>query len=212
MAKGTPSLWLDMPNFFANTQLPVNGAASVSRSLAGFFFQVTAAAFTKCAATFRRLGRMSSLRRSSERLTRRFRRRFTSGEGGPCPPFSCRSVFNHWIPDAGFCRISFSASMRLRHSGAPAPLPARALRCGRRRLGSRAHGRLWRFVARAQPIARIAPFRRLRSRHRRPCRAPTGADSFLHSWPVACTPLPHLRAEPARTETGNEKSARLRLP
>jgi len=54
-------------------------------------------------------------------------------------------------------------------------------RCGRRRLGSRATGRLWRTVAPARPFARIAPSRRLRVRHRRPCRAPTGADSFLRS-------------------------------
>jgi hypothetical protein len=39
----------------------------------------------------------------------------------------------------------------------------------------------------------------LRSRHRRPCRAPAGADSFLHSRPVAFAPLPHLRAVRSRS-------------
>jgi len=38
----------------------------------------------------------------------------------------------------------------------------------------------------------------LRSRHRRPCRAPARADSFLHSRPVAFAPLPHLRAVRSR--------------
>ena len=41
---------------------------------------------------------------------------------------------------------------------------------------------------------------RLRSRHRRPCRASTCAHSFLRSWPVVYTPLPHLRDEPARSK------------
>jgi len=31
------------------------------------------------------------------------------------------------------------------------------VRCGRRRLGFRAHGRLWRLVGQARPLARIAP-------------------------------------------------------
>ena len=78
-------------------------------------------------------------------------------------------------------RNSSSALFRARHSGAPAALRLASVRCGRRRLGSRAIGRLWRFVARARPFARIALRRRLRSRHRRPCRATTCADSFLHS-------------------------------
>ncbi len=39
----------------------------------------------------------------------------------------------------------------------------------------------------------------LRSRHRRPCRAPAGADSFLHSRPVAFAPLPHLRTVRSRS-------------
>ena len=68
------------------------------------------------------------------------------------------------------------------------------------RTPSSANGRLWRFVVRARPFAMIAPRRRLGSRHRRPCRASTCADSFLRSWPVACTPLPHLRDEPARSK------------
>jgi len=76
--------------------------------------------------------------------------------------------------------------------------------CGRRRLGSRANDRLWRFVVRARPFARVAPRRRLRSRHRRPCRAATCADSFLRSRPVACTPLSHLRGEPARSNQKKE--------
>ncbi|HRE79400.1 MAG TPA: hypothetical protein PLN52_00055, partial [Opitutaceae bacterium] len=37
----------------------------------------------------------------------------------------------------------------------------------------------------------------LRSQHRRPCRAPAGADSFLHSRPVAFAPLTHLRTVPS---------------
>ncbi len=97
-------------------------------------------------------------------------------------------------PDAGWRRNSSSSHFRARHSGAPAPIPPPSVRCGRRRLGSRAIGRLWRFVARARPFARIAPRRGLRSRHRRPCRATTFADSFLHSRPSsalrsrACAP------------------------
>src|SRR5690606_31742939 len=69
-------------------------------------------------------------------------------------------------------------------------------------LGSSAHGRLWRFVVRARPFAWIAPCRRLWSRHRRPCRASTCADSSLRSRPVACTPLPHLSDDPARSKRG----------
>ena len=41
-----------------------------------------------------------------------------------------------------------------------------------------------------------------RSRHRRPCRAPAGADSFLHSRPVAFAPLPHLRVGRSRSTPG----------
>jgi hypothetical protein len=39
----------------------------------------------------------------------------------------------------------------------------------------------------------------LRSRDRRPCRAPAGADSFLHSRPVAFAPLLHLHAVRSRS-------------
>jgi len=73
-----------------------------------------------------------------------------------------------------------SASGQVHYSGAHATISAPAFRCGRRRLVSRAHGSLWRFVAKAQPFARFALFRKLRSRHRRPCRAPAsrpGDDS-----------------------------------
>jgi hypothetical protein len=48
-----------------------------------------------------------------------------------------------------------SASGHGHRSGAHAPIPAPAFRCGRRRLVSCAHGRLWRFVAQAQPFARL---------------------------------------------------------
>jgi hypothetical protein len=69
------------------------------------------------------------------------------------------------------------------------------------RTPSRALCRLWRFVVRARPFARIAPRRGLRSRHRRPCRASTCADSSLRSWPVACTPL-HTCATHTSARTG----------
>ena len=115
----------------------------------------------------------------SEKPTRRFR--LNEGERGS-PIFTTARTLRR-IHDAGRCRNSSSSRFRARHSGAPAPIPAPSVRCGRRRLGSRAIGRLWRFVARARPFARIAPRRRLRSRHRRPCRATTCTDSFLHSRP-----------------------------
>lgn len=67
-------------------------------------------------------------------------------------------------------------------------------RCGRRRLGSRAAGRLWRCVAPARPSARIASRRRLRSRHRRPDALPPSPTPC--STPVRrlhFAPLPRLR-------------------
>jgi hypothetical protein len=136
----------------------------------------------------------------SGKPTRRIRSGLMPAKCGSRPP-----VFTtiHNVDTRTRCRLTpgfASARGQARHSGAPLRFRLTALRCGRRRLGSRAHGRLWRFVARAQPFARIAPFRRLRSRHRRPCRAPTCADSSLHSRLIACTSLPHLRAEPARSK------------
>ena len=86
---------------------------------------------------------------------------------------------------------------------------------GRRRLDSRAIGRLWRFVVRARPFARIAPCCRLRSRHRRPCRATTCADSFLHSRPVACHSAHGTcvrRTRPLESKEGEMKLVGLRPP
>ena len=86
--------------------------------------------------------------------------------------------------------------------GTPA-LPLRfrlaSVRCGRRRLGSRAIGRLWRFVARAPTI------RQDRSPSQAPVATPAALPRYhLHRLlpplpPVACTPLPHLRADRSRS-------------
>jgi len=77
--------------------------------------------------------------------------------------------------------------MTLRCSAAT---PAPSVRSGRRRLGSRAHGRLWRFVVRARPFARIAPGRRLSGRD-------TGGLAALPPAPTPSSapgPSPSLRS------------------
>ena len=96
--------------------------------------------------------------------------------------------------------------VRARHSGAPATLQLASVRCVQRRLGSRALGRLWRYVA---PRATFRQDRALsqaagrdigglpRSHLRR--LLPSLAD-------VAFTPLPRLRAEHVRSFEKGEGS------
>jgi len=107
---------------------------------------------------------------------------------------------------SGRCRNSSSSRFRARHSGASAALQLASVRCGRRRLGSRAFGRLWRYIAprttfrqdRALSQATGRDIGGLPRSHLRRLLPPL-AD-------VAFTPLRHLRAEHFRSfENGKDR-------
>jgi len=85
-----------------------------------------------------------------------------------------------------------------------------SLRSGLLRSASRRHLRATALCPRSRPPLAIrrpsttirqdrSRSQALRSRHRRPCRAPADTDSFLHSRPVTFAPLPHLRAVRSRS-------------
>ena len=74
-----------------------------------------------------------------------------------------RSPFQWGHPATPQCRLApeFSSERSRARSGAPASTPASVHSLRSETAWFRADGRLWRFVARARPFARIAPGRRL---------------------------------------------------
>jgi len=122
----------------------------------------TIAGVTKSSVNFRRLGRMEFSTHFSNKPTRRCKLGFAPDADRHSPSvFTAVRTRKRRIQDAGRGRNFLARASAVGTPVLPAPIPALAIRCGRRRLGYRAHGRLWRYVARARPFARIAPTRRL---------------------------------------------------
>ena len=128
----------------------------------------------------------------------RHRRCATGFPSAPTIPPACvgigrgRPYIENWLWSSRIQRGRMHPALRRSRS-----VLVRVGRCGRRRLGSLAHGRLWRLVAQARPLARIAPSRTqdatpaaLPRVHRRRFLPPLA--------PRAATTPPHLRTGRSR--------------